>query len=335
MTELMDSPTGLINSQTEDIFFDKRNMLRDANHSTSYIGPAESYMRTLSDLSQSTVRSYLRNIARIFDKNIEDFPWHQLDQDVVIYILDNLTKTGLAPGTVGSYLSAIKGVCLSALNKKTMSPERHHLINIIKKPKGSRVKKEGTLLSAENIRDLIKTCDQDLNKTKGVRDKAIIIILRGCGLRRTELINIRINRINFTEKKLTVVGKGNKEREIWFSERVKQAILDWLGMITNSSLEIAADNFLFLRAHKSGKVINQRICSQTVFDIFQAKQKLMMVKKFGPHDFRRTYITELINDGNAIEDIQGLVGHSSPETTRVYDLNKKRNLKKIGQDITF
>jgi len=328
MTELIDSPE-------EDIFFDKRNILSDANNSTFYIGPAESYMRTLSDLSQSTIRSYLRNIARIFDKNIEDFPWHQLDQDVVIYILDNLTKTGLAPGTVGSYLSAIKGVCLSALNKKLISPERHHLINMIKKPKGSRVKKEGTLLSSENIRDLIKTCELDFNKTKGIRDKAIIIILRGCGLRRSELINIRINTINFTEKKLTVVGKGNKEREIWFNDRVKEVMSDWLDIINNSSLKIAEDNFLFLRAHKSGKIINQRICSQTIFDVLQAKQKMIVVKKFGPHDFRRTYITELINNGNAIEDIQGLVGHSSPETTRVYDLNKKRNLKKIGQDIVF
>lgn len=328
MTELTDSPE-------EDIFFDKRNRLSDNNHSTFYIGPAESYIRTLSDLSQSTIRSYLRNIARLFNKNIEDFPWHQLDQDVVIYILDSLTKTGLAPGTVGSYLSAIKGVCLSALNKKLISPERHHLINIIKKPKGSRVKKEGTLLSSENIRDLINTCELDLNKTKGIRDKAIIIILRGCGLRRTELINIRINTINLTEKKLTVVGKGNKEREIWFNDRVKDAILDWLEMINNSSLEIAEDNFLFLRAHKSGKIVNQKICSQTIFDVLQAKQKMIVVKKFGPHDFRRTYITELINNGNAIEDIQGLVGHSSPETTRIYDLNKKRNLKKIGQDIVF
>jgi len=328
MTELIDSPE-------EDIFFDKRNILSDANHSTFYIGPAESYMRTLSDLSQSTIRSYLRNVARIFDKNIEDFPWHQLDQDVVIYILDNLTKTGLAPGTVGSYLSAIKGVCLSALNKKLISPERHHLINMIKKPKGSRVKKEGTLLSGENIRDLIKTCELDFNKTKGIRDKAIIIILRGCGLRRSELINIRINTINFAEKRLTVVGKGNKEREIWFNDRVKEVMSDWLDIINNSSLKIAEDNFLFLRAHKSGKIINQRICSQTIFDVLQAKQKMIVVKKFGPHDFRRTYITELINNGNAIEDIQGLVGHSSPETTRVYDLNKKRNLKKIGQDIVF
>jgi integrase/recombinase XerD len=328
MTELIDPPE-------EDIFFDKRNMLSNANHSTFYIGPAESYLRTLSDLSQSTIRSYLRNIARIFDKNIEDFPWHQLDQDVVTYILDNLTKTGLAPGTVGSYLSAIKGVCLSALNKKLISPERHHLINMIKKPKGSRIKKEGTLLSGDNINDLIKTCELDLNKTKGIRDKAIIIILRGCGLRRSELINIRINTINFTEKKLTVVGKGNKEREIWFNDRVKQAISDWLENINKSSLQIKEDNFLFLRAHKSGKIINKRICSQTIFDVLQEKQKKIVVKKFGPHDFRRTYITELINNGNAIEDIQGLVGHSSPETTRIYDLNKKRNLKKIGQDIVF
>ncbi len=169
-------------------------------------------------------------------------------------------------------------------------------------------------LSLEQSKKLLQTVQNDSSATN-VRDYAIITLFLNCGMRLSELVGINIKDINFSECKLNVIGKGNKERTIYLNKACMNAINDYLKERPKDAVKIDARDALFLSNRKD------RISNRTVQVIVQ-KELLkagLDINKYSVHKLRHTAATLMYQYGNVdIRALQELLGHKSISTTEIY-----------------
>ena len=176
-------------------------------------------------------------------------------------------------------------------------------------------------LSINEIDNLIKAVD--LSKKHGVRNKCILEILYSCGLRVSELVNLKISNIDFDEKYVKILGKGRKER---FAPIGSKAI---------ENLKVYLDNDRFFNKIKSGYedfvFINNRGSNLTRVMIFtiikNVAKKINLKKNISPHTFRHSFATHLIEGGADLRAVQQMLGHESISTTEIYTHLDKDYLK--------
>lgn len=157
---------------------------------------------------------------------------------------------------------------------------------------------------------------------EGARDKCMLEVLYGCGLRRAELIGLQWADIDMYEKNMLVRGKGNKERMLPFGKAVKQAIETYLSKIEEAGISL--DLAFFVRGN--GKPLYPMLVYKMV------NHYLAMVSSLhqkSPHVLRHTFATHLLNNGADLNAIKELLGHSSLAATQVYTHNSISKLKSI------
>lgn len=177
-----------------------------------------------------------------------------------------------------------------------------------------RLPKYLTLEDSQKLLDVSK--DDDDNKNKD-RDFAIITLFLNCGLRLSELVNINISDINFNDARLTVVGKGNKERAIYLNKACISAIKDYLDVRPNNAKKDSknSDKALFLSSYR------QRISKRTVENVVtkQLQKAGLDTTKYSTHKLRHTAATLMYKYGEVdIRALQELLGHESISTTEIY-----------------
>lgn len=162
-----------------------------------------------------------------------------------------------------------------------------------------------------------KLLDVTLNtdERNNIRDYAIITLFLNCGMRLSELVNININDIDFSEAKMTVIGKGNKERTIYLNKACLNALHSYLSIRPHTRLKLNSRDALFLSERK------ERISTRTVQQI--VKNELHKAglgnKKLSTHKLRHTAATLMYQYGNVdIRALQALLGHESISTTEIY-----------------
>ena len=166
------------------------------------------------------------------------------------------------------------------------------------------------VLSIEEIDAMISVID--LSKKEGHRNKAIIETLYGCGLRVSELVNIRLTDIHYKDEYIIVTGKGNKQRLVPVSGKALKEI-DIYKHDRNLLPVIKDQNILFLN-RRGGKITRAMIF--TIIKELGAKAGVM--KKISPHTFRHSFATHLINAGADLRAVQEMLGHESIMTTEIY-----------------
>ena len=166
------------------------------------------------------------------------------------------------------------------------------------------------VLSVEEIDRIISVID--LSKPEGQRNKAIIETLYGCGLRVSELINLKLTDIHFEEEYITVTGKGNKQRLIPLNQNTIKQIEYYL-QDRNRLKTIVDQNILFL--NRRGKKLSRIM----IYTIIRELCKLAGIrKKVSPHTFRHSFATHLVQGGADLRAVQEMLGHESILTTEVY-----------------
>ena len=290
--------------------------------------PVVLYLERLAPSSRQTMRYVLQDAADrlgVEDVTIDEFPWHQLQPGHITALVAALRADGYAPNTSSLYVNAIRGVMNQAWQQSLITQDHLLKIRAVKAGGGTRLSK-GRNLRRTLIRELMDVCAAD-PRPQGLRDAAIIAILYGSGMRKSESVNMDLSQINVAERSLQVMGKGNKElikfAPAWAFEKLEA----WLAFRRAHLPEgVSDDNFLFNRIRRGNHITRERITKHAIYYIAKQRGKQVGVNIM-PHDFRRSFITRVIEEYD-VSIAQKLAHHANIATTVSYDMrddNERRN----------
>lgn len=179
------------------------------------------------------------------------------------------------------------------------------------------------MLSVEEIDALIGAID--LSKSDGHRNKAMLETLYSCGLRVSELIELKLSQLHFDEEFIRVIGKGNKERLVPISKRAIREIENYFIQTRNTQkIQKGYESYVFLNRH------GKKLTRVMVFTIIkQLAAKIGLQKPISPHTFRHSFATHLVEGGADLRAVQQMLGHESILTTEIYTHLDRSYLKQV------
>jgi integrase/recombinase XerD len=262
-------------------------------------------------LSANSIEAYLRDLEKLTQylelENKTSLTPSQLTLDDLQHFLATLVELGLSARSQARVISGIKAFYSYLLieNLTEVNPAE-----LLESPKLGR--KLPDTLSIDEIQQLIDAID--LSSMNGERNKAILETLYGCGLRVSELVNLKISHIYFEEEFIKVVGKGDKERLVPISGSALKQISIYLNQVRNHvKITKGFEDFVFL--NRSGKCLTRVM----IFTIIKQLTETAGIKKtISPHTFRHSFATHLVNAGADLRAVQDMLGHVSITTTEIY-----------------
>lgn len=282
--------------------------------------PLTLYLTRLAPSTQLTMRYVLQDAADRFgfeDINLEDIDWHLLQPEHVIALVAALREDGYAPNTSSLYVNAVRGVMNEAWRMSLISQEHLLKMRTVKAAPGTRLS-QGRNLRRTLIREMIDVCAAD-PRPQGLRDAAVIGILYGSGMRKSESVNLDLAQINFDERSLRVIGKGNKELIKYAPGWAFAKLQAWLEFRREQLKEGEHDDsFLFNRIRRGSHITRERITKHAIYYIARQRGQQVGVKIM-PHDFRRSFITRVIEEHD-LSIAQKLAHHTNIQTTANYDV---------------
>lgn len=268
------------------------------------------YLMLERSLSANSVEAYLRDVNKLVEfMELNNYHYEPADvpPSVVSELMAYLNGMGLESTSQARTLSGLKTFYKYLLLEDVIDVAPTDLIEA---PRLAR--KIPDVLSVDEVDRILAAID--LSKTQGQRDRAILEVLYACGVRVSELINLKRSNLYFPEGYITVVGKGNKERLVPIGEDAMKHLkfyLDYVRVRIKTMPEY--ENYVFL--NNRGKPLS-RIW---VFLIIKEAAKIAEIDKVvSPHTFRHSFATHLIEGGADLKVVQDLLGHESITTTEVY-----------------
>lgn len=232
-----------------------------------------------------------------------------------------------APASVNQMLCALRRVLKEALRLDLIDSQDYSKAVDVKSIKQSG-KPRGRALSPHEIAALMQSCSG--NSSVDVRDTALIAILRGGGIRRAEAVNLDLTDFNLSTGALEIrEGKGKKDRTVYLPESAHALVEKWL------NLRGEEPGPLLFPIRKGGEIQFRRMTDDGVLKILQRRAQLAGVDSFSPHDFRRTFCSDLLDAGVDIVTVQKLAGHASPVTTAKYDRRGEETKRRAVQHLGF
>ncbi|MEG1554403.1 MAG: site-specific tyrosine recombinase [Rikenellaceae bacterium] len=259
-------------------------------------------------LSVNSVEAYLHDVDEFsaFCLREGQISLDDVSRSTIEYFLADTFDKGKERSTQSRIISGLRSFFgfLVLSGKLTQSP-----IDLISSPKS--VRKLPDVLSLEEVDSLIESVD--LSNPYGHRNKAILETLYSCGLRVSELTNIKIGDLFFDDGYLRVVGKGNKQRLVPISDEMKWQVDQYLVLRHNSPIAKGEGDYLFLnrRGHHLTRVM--------IYLIIKEQAEVAGIhKNITPHTLRHSFATHLVKGGADIRMVQDMLGHDSITTTEIY-----------------
>ncbi len=266
------------------------------------------YSRLERGLSQNSLQAYARDV----DKLVQYFePLGKSPDQLLIKDLQNfikwLNELGLAARSQARLISGIKAFYRYLLLEDIILDDPTELLE------GPKIGlKLPEVLSKEEIDQIIAAID--LTKPEGTRNKAIIETLYSCGLRVSELVNLKLSLIYPDEGFLRVIGKGDKERLVpTGKDALKYIDLYVSGVRNHQQIIVGHEDVLFL--NRRGKQLTRVMIFHIVKDLCK---RAGIKKTISPHSFRHSFATHLVDGGADLRAVQEMLGHESITTTEIY-----------------
>jgi len=275
----------------------------------------QNYLKLERNLSENTVESYGRDLKKIAVFYADCLPEDLTQEQIQDYIYET-AKTGIEPQTQARMISSLKSFYNYLLleNLIEVNPTR-----LLESPKLGR--KIPDTLSTPEIDALISAID--LSSKEGERNRAIIETLYSCGLRVSELINLKYSDLFFEEGFIRILGKGNKQRLVPINAYTIKIINLYVKHVRiHQSPQRGENDILFLnrRGHRLTRVM--------IFTIIRRlAQETGLNKKISPHTFRHSFATHLLQNGANLRAIQQMLGHESITTTEIYTHISQEHLR--------
>jgi integrase/recombinase XerD len=285
----------------------------------SYLKSFQYYLKIERGLSQNTIDNYTLDIEKLVsflnDNQLQDSPI-TISEETLQQFIYTLSRQ-INARSQARIISGLKSFFhyLIFENYRKDFP-----LELIETPRLGR--KLPDTLSVEEIDKIIQTID--LSKDEGERNRAMLETLYGCGLRVSELVELKISDLYFDEGFIKVTGKGNKQRFVPISPTTQKYITIYKGIRVHSVIKKGYEDTLFLNRRGA------KLTRAMVFTIIKnlAKQ-INLQKSISPHTFRHSFATHLLENGADLRAIQLMLGHESITTTEVYVHLDRKHLTQV------
>ena len=269
----------------------------------------QNYLKIERGLSENTIDSYVRDLKKLtffLEKNKLTVSPTRIQQGVIQQFIYEISKK-LSSRTQARVISALRSFFEYLIFEQLRETNPTDLIET---PKIGRKLPE--TLSEQEINQLIDAID--LSTDEGERNRTIIESMYSCGLRVSELIQLKISDLFFNEGFIRIIGKGNKERFVPIHQKAQKYIVSYIKEI-RSHLTVKKEDEDTLFLSRRGKSLSR----QMIFMLIKTLAvKANLTKKISPHTLRHSFATHLLKNGADLRAIQQMLGHQSITTTEVY-----------------
>jgi len=291
---------------------------------TSAINDFKHYLRLEKGLSENSIEAYIHDIGKLRDFLAINDQMVSPDKVTNIHLVDfleALNKIGLSPRSQARIISGLKAFFRYLLFEDYIQRDPAQLLDA---PKLGR--KLPDTLEVHEIDKLFEAIDH--STPEGMRNRAILEVLYSCGLRVSELVNLKLNNVFFDSGFVRVIGKGNKERLVPIGREAIKFIQLYISDVrTHVFVQKGFEDVLFL--NRRGKNLS-RVMIFTI--IKQLTKAAGMDKKISPHTFRHSFATHLIEGGADLRAVQEMLGHESITTTEIYTHLDRDYLKQVIEE---
>lgn len=271
--------------------------------------------------------------TRLPDPAGQHFPWELVGYEhtaaIRSLILEQTDDNDdpWSPTYCNKHLSALRQVLRHAWRLGLMTAEQYMRAREIENVKGVRLPPGRHLAPAE--RDaLTNACLAD-GSPVGLRDAAVLEALFSTGCRRAEIAAMTREAYDVGSRTVRVIGKGNKEREVYLTERAAEHIGRWLVTAPKGARP------LFSASDRWGNLLAEHLLPDSIGKIVARRAKQAGIPDVSPHDFRRTFCSDLLDLGVDMATVQALLGHASPTTTAGYDRRPARKRRAAVDRLTY
>ncbi len=313
----------------EEILEETYENYKDIENLMFFVDKYLYYEEVILGKSSNTIRSYRRDILQFMEyideyeeiKTFEDVEMLTIRSFIAYLNSDERLKKKknakvISKRSINRKISALRTFFKYLQEKKIIQTNKVMYVNM---PKFE--KELPNVLSKDDLNKMRSVINTE--KITGIRDRLIIELLYSSGIRASELINLNEYVIDFNEREMRIVGKGDKERITFFSRNAKKWLEKYIGEkkkeYKNYSKEILITN-------SKGKKLTTRSLRRLISN---HATEAGLQKEVTPHVFRHSFATELLNNGVDIRYLQELLGHSSISTTQVYTHVSKSFLRSI------
>ena len=281
------------------------------------------YLEKIRGYSNHTINNYeldiidYLNYCDNFNLSIYDITYF----DVKKYLV-KLYEKDYKGTSIGRKISSLRAFYSYLYDENKVDKNVFKYISVPKKEK--RLPK---YITNEEVDAIFKV--PDITSPLGQRNRLILELLYGSGIRVSELCNIKVSDIDIDNKTIRILGKGSKERIVFYGNTCKEILELYLTDGRNVLLSKKSNNYLIIGAYKKDKPLTTRSVQLILNDIIE---KASIKKKITPHTLRHTFATHLLNEGCDILIVKELLGHSSLDTTGIYTHVSNERLRKVYLD---
>jgi len=302
------------------------------------LNPYDVYLNALqSPESRRTMKGCLDRIAQLITGDPRttgaDIPWERLRYEHTSRIRALMLERGWSPAHVNKHLVALRRVLKEAWRLGLMTAEQYQRAADLPPVKAHRLP-AGAAVPRESLAALLRTCQQD-DRVIGRRDAAIVATLYSTGCRCAELVGLTIADYSPGDRSLRVRGKGDKERLVYLNPDAVKLVEEWL------AIRGWTPGALFPVVRKGGQLERderghlRHMTPRALGMLLDRRFQQAKVARRSPHDFRRTFIGDLLDAGVDLATVQAIVGHSSPATTARYDRRPERRRRDAVDRLTL
>jgi len=275
--------------------------------------PVDTYLSRLGSGSRRAQLAALNKVALLISSGTayaQSLNWGSLTYAQTAVVRAALSER-YAPNTTKRIIAAMRGVLKECWRLGRMTHDEYARAADIAPVRG-QLPPRGRALKEVELEALFKGCQSDLT-TAGVRDAAILGLLYGIGLRRSELVQLDVADFDSRDGVLTIRGKGNEARTAYVVEEARTVLERWL------RVRGIAPAPMFFSVTKSGHLVLKRLTCEGIAHIITKRAGAARVERFSCHDLRRSFVTNLLDAGADLAVVQKLAGHRQISTTAIYD----------------
>ncbi len=267
----------------------------------------ENYLKNVKKYSINTVNSYVSDINIFISYlSVEKVNYKNINRDIIRSYLKYLDENNYKSSSINRILSSLNDYYNYLVKNKII---KYNYFNDINRPR--KEKKLPNFINYAEYMNLISTIEKEDNAYLRLRNLLLLEILFDTGLRVSEAVNIKIKDIDFKNHSIKVLGKGSKERIVYFGDYASNYLEEYLSL--REGIKSSDDEYLFW--NKNYQKLTRRGAEYLINNI---AKKALLKQKITPHTLRHTFATEMLNNGCDIRSVQELLGHKSLSTTGIY-----------------